>query len=200
MNRKPFKVAGALLLAGGLAYAGSLMAVLIAATRDDRQPVDAIVVLGAAQYDGRPSPVLEARLAHGARLWREGYAHWIIVTGGKQARDRFTEAEAGRRWLEKEGIPADAIVLESEGRTTAASMTSVDAWLEARQLERVLLVSDPFHSARLQWEARRTGLQAWVSPTGTSPISERPKLELRFLFLEAFKYPVAMARALWAEK
>ena len=195
MTRRRWFLFGGLAFAAGLAYIASLMLVLIGAARDDRQPADAIVVLGAAQYNGRPSPVLEARLAHGEQLWRQGFARWIIVTGGKQAADRFTEAEAGRRWLVKRGIPEDRIVLEAEGRTTEASMTAVAAWMTAHALSRVLLVSDPFHSARLQWEARRTGLEALVSPTGTSPISERPKLELRFLFREAFKLPVAIWRA-----
>lgn len=200
MTRRLWIVIGGLGLVGALAYLASLVLVLIGATRDERRPVDAIVVLGAAQYDGRPSPVLEARLAHGEQLWREGYARWIIVTGGKQQGDRFTEAEAGRRWLERHGIPPDRIVLEADGRTTEASMTAVARWMRAHELTRVLLVSDPFHSARLQWEATRTGLVAWVSPTATSPISERPKVELLFLFREAFKFPVAMVRALWATR
>lgn len=174
------------------------MLVLVGATKDDRRPVDAIVILGAAQYDGRPSPVLEARLAHGRQLWREGYARLLIVTGGKQEADRFTEAESGRRWLRSQGVPASNIALESEGHTTEESMTNVADWMRARGLRTVLLVSDPFHSARLQWEAKRTGLTAWVSPTATSPISERPKVELRFLFREAVKLPVAIARAVLA--
>lgn len=195
MTRGRWFLLGGVAGIGALAYIASLMLVLIGATRDERQPADAIVILGAAQYNGRPSPVLEARLAHGEQLWRDGFARWIIVTGGKQRGDRFTEAETGRRWLVKRGIPDDRIVLEAEGRTTEASMTAVAAWMTAHARKRVLLVSDPFHSARLQWEARRTGLTALVSPTGTSPISERPKVELRFLFAEAFKLPVAIWRA-----
>lgn len=200
MTRRGCLVGVGAALAVALAYTASLMLVLVGATTDERRPVDAIVILGAAQYDGRPSPVLEARLAHGRQLWREGYARLLIVTGGKQEADRFTEAESGRRWLRSRGVPAASIALESDGHTTEESMTNVADWMHARGLRTVLLVSDPFHSARLQWEARRTGLQAWVSPTTTSPISERPKVELRFLFREALKLPVAIARALLAPK
>ena len=194
-RRAKYGLIVAVLAAGG-AYTASLMTVLWSATRDDRRPVDAIVVLGAAQYNGRPSPVLLARLEHAAALWREGYASWIIATGGKREGDAFTEAEVERRWLVRHGIPGDRIALEPNGRSTEESMTAVAEWMGARGLRRVLLVSDPFHSARLGWEARRTGLVASVSPTTTSPISERPKLELRFLLWEGLKLPVAIWRAL----
>lgn len=188
--------AGAAALAAGTIFTVSFITVLVVATQDDRRPVDAIVVLGAAQYNGRPSPVLRARLDHGYDLYREGYAKRLIVTGGVGRGDRVSEAEVGRRYLRSRGVPPDAIALEPNGRSTEESMTAVAGWLAPQGLSTVLLVSDPFHLARLKLEAKRVKLAAFVSPTGTSPISDRPRLELRFLLAEAFKLPVAWLRSL----
>lgn len=164
---------------------------------DQRFAADAIVVLGAAQYDGRPSPVLKARLDHGAALYREGWADLIVVTGGIVAGDRMSEATAGRRYLLGVGIPPDSIVVQPEGRSTAGSMDAVAGWLRGQELRRVILVSDPFHLARLRIEGRRLGLDTWTSPTVTSPISSRFATELRYLLAEAAKLPVLAARSLW---
>ena len=169
--------------------------VLIVSQQDQRRPVDAIVVLGAAQYNGRPSPVLRARLNHALHLYREGHAPRIIVTGGMGLGDTTSEASVGRRFLVSHGVPAGAVVVQAQGRSTEASMTAVGEWLEHEGLRRVLLVSDPFHMFRLRMEARRTHLEAYTSPTEDSPISDNPVLELRYLFAEGFKIPVAWLRA-----
>jgi uncharacterized SAM-binding protein YcdF (DUF218 family) len=163
--------------------------------QDERQPVDAIVVLGAAQYNGRPSPVLRARLNHGMELYRERLAPLIVVTGGVGRGDTTSEALVGRRYLVSHGVPDQSVVAQSDGRTTMASMNAVTGWLRQRGLRRVLLVSDPFHMFRLRLEARRTGLVAYTSPTESSPISDNPVVELRYLFAEGFKIPVAWARS-----
>ncbi len=184
-----------LLLAGGIAYTVALIMVLVVSQQDQRQPVDAIVVLGAAQYNGRPSPVLRARLDHGLSLYREQQAPLVVVTGGVGRGDTTSEAQVGRRYLVAHGVPEHAVVAESEGRTTMASMNAVTGWLRARGLRRVLLVSDPFHMFRLRLEARRTALEAYTSPTESSPISDNPVLELRYLLAEGFKIPVAWARS-----
>ena len=161
----------------------------------DADTADAIVVLGAAQYNGRPSPVLRARLNHALHLFREGHAPRIIVTGGMGRGDTTSEATVGRRFLVAHGVPAEAVIVQAQGRSTQASMTAVGEWLEQEKLRRVLLVSDPFHMFRLRMEARRTNLEAYTSPTEDSPISDNPVLELRYLFAEAFKIPVAWFRA-----
>lgn len=148
------------------------------------------MVLGAAQYDGRPSPVLQARLDHAALLYRQQLADLIVVTGGIVEGDRMSEATAGQRYLVARGIPADAVVVQPEGRTTAGSMDVVAEYLHGAGRERVLLVSDPFHSARLLLEARRLGLTAYTSPTSTSPISQHFTTELGYLLAEAAKLPV----------
>jgi uncharacterized SAM-binding protein YcdF (DUF218 family) len=168
--------------------------VLVVSQQDQRRPVDAIVVLGAAQYNGRPSPVLRARLDHALGLYREGLAPLIVVTGGVGRGDTTSEAIVGRRYLMAHDVPARAVVAQPEGRTTMASMTAVAAWLRNRGHRRVLLVSDPFHMFRLRLEARRTRLEAYTSPTESSPISDNPVLELRYLVREGFKVPVAWLR------
>lgn len=177
-------------------YLVSFLAVLIVSRTDQRQHADAIVILGAAQYDGRPSPVLQARLDHGAALFEQKLAPIIMVTGGIVAGDRMSEATAGRRYLVSHGIPPEAVVVQPEGRSTAGSMDAVAAWLVGEGKERVILVSDPFHMARLRLEARRLGLRAWTSPTATSPISSRFSTEVRYLLSEALKLPVIVARSL----
>jgi uncharacterized SAM-binding protein YcdF (DUF218 family) len=105
--------------------------------------------------------------------------------------DTTSEALVGQRYLVTHGVPPDAVVVQSEGRTTKASMSAVADWLRARGLGRVILVSDPFHMFRLRLEARRTALNALTSPTESSPISDNPVLELRYLLLEGFKIPIA---------
>ena len=182
-------------LAGVIVYTISLVMVLVVSQQDERRPVDAIVVLGAAQYNGRPSPVLRARLNHALSLYRDQLAPLVVVTGGIGRGDTTSEAVVGRRYLVAHGIPEGAVAAQGEGRTTMASMSAVTAWLHARGLRRVLLVSDPFHMFRLRLEARRTGLEAYTSPTESSPISDNPVLELRYLFAEGFKIPVAWVRS-----
>ena len=182
-------------LACVIVYTVSLVMVLVVSQQDQRQPVDAIVVLGAAQYNGRPSPVLRARLNQALALYQERLAPMVVVTGGIGRGDTTSEAIVGRRYLVSHGVPEGAVVAQGEGRTTMASMTAVTAWLRARGLRRVLLVSDPFHMFRLRLEARRTGLEAYTSPTESSPISDNPVLELRYLIAEGFKIPVAWVRS-----
>ena len=184
-----------LFLAAAVIYTVALVTVLVVSQQDQRRPVDAIVVLGAAQYNGRPSPVLRARLDHGLGLYREGLAPRLIVTGGVGRGDTTSEATVGRNYLVRRGVPPDSVVVQAHGRTTQASMTAVADWLERKGLHRVLLVSDPFHMFRLRLEARRTELEAYTSPTESSPISDNPVLELRYLFAEGFKIPVAWLRS-----
>lgn len=136
---------------------------------EQARPVDAIVVLGAAQYDGRPSPVLEARLEHALGLYQRGLAPLVVVTGGKLPADRFTEAATSARWLRDAGVPADVIVQEPEGRTSWESLQATARMLKDRGVTRVLLVSDPYHQRRIVGMAEDLGLDAWSSPTRTSP-------------------------------
>ncbi len=132
---------------------------------DEVRAADAIVVLGAAQYDGRPSPVLKARLDHALYLYEEDLSPTVIVTGGRQEGDRFAEAEVGASYLQGEGVPPEAILAEDEGTTTLESLERVHALAREQDIDTVLLVSDPMHSERIKTMAEDLGFaEAWTSP------------------------------------
>lgn len=169
----------------------SATAVLIWASRDEAQPAQAIVVLGAAQYAGRPSPVLRARLDHALELWNRHLASLLILTGGTGSGDTTSEAAVGRTYARKHGVPDSAILVESEGRTTSESMRAVAGMLEVRGLQSALLVSDPFHMLRLRILARRFGFTPYTSPTKTSPISPNREERWKYIFSESLKAPLA---------
>ncbi len=161
----------AVLLLVAVAYYGVTLYQVHATGRSDQaRPVDAIVVMGAAQYDGRPSPQLAARLDHAAELWATGLAKVMVVTGGNQPGDRFTEAEASAKYLIDRGVPAESILQESLGHSSYASLDGVATILHEHDLFSVLLVSDPFHCLRSRLIAQELGLVAYVSPTRTSPV------------------------------
>jgi uncharacterized SAM-binding protein YcdF (DUF218 family) len=137
---------------------------------DERRPVDAIVVLGAAQYDGRPSPVFEARLEHAVDLFEAGTAPAFVVTGGKRAGDRTTEADVARAYAEGRGVPGSAIFGEDEAGNTLDSLRAVAAEMRARGLRSAVFVSDPTHMLRVLRIASDLGIEAYGSPTTTSPV------------------------------
>ena len=140
-----------------------------ASGRDDRPHADAIVVLGAAQYNGRPSPALRNRLDHALELYRSDVAPLVVVTGGRQQGDRFTEATTGYIYLRDRGVPDGSIRKEVQGRTTYESLAAVARFLGKEDINDVVLVSGPAHSKRLSDVARSVGLRAAVSPSGGSP-------------------------------
>ena len=152
-------------------YVVSLLQVWSTGKSDQGRPVDAIVVLGAAQYDGEPSPQLAARLDHVAELWPRELAPVVVTTGGGRPGDRFTEAQASASYLAERGVPESAILLENAGSTTFESMENVAAELEQRGLDRVLIVTDPYHALRSRLIAEEAGLEAYVSPTTTSVVT-----------------------------
>jgi uncharacterized SAM-binding protein YcdF (DUF218 family) len=131
--------------------------------RDENHSADAIVVLGAAQYDGEPSPIFKARLDQAAYLYREGFSTTVIVTGGKQEGDRFTEAEAGANYLVSQGVSSEAFLLENQGSTTLESLREVRDLADEHGIQSVLLVSDPMHSERIKRIARDLGFSAVYS-------------------------------------
>lgn len=178
-----------------VAYGASFGIVVVESHEDQARAVDAIVVLGAAQYNGRPSPVLKARLDHGFDLWRDKLAARIVVTGGIGDGDRMSEATVGQRYLLAHGVPDSQVVVLARGRTTDETMAAVAGWLDNEGLGSVVLVSDPFHMARLRLEAKGHGVEAYTSPTRTSPISGSPREELGYLAAEAAKLPVVWMRS-----
>jgi uncharacterized SAM-binding protein YcdF (DUF218 family) len=182
--RRVIRIARRVVLAGFLLVfvylAVTFVQVWMASRRDGARKSDAIIVLGAAQYDGRPSPVLAARLDHAIDLYRRGIAPTIVVTGGRQPGDRFTEAGAGAIYLHDHAVPESAILRETTGRTSWESLESAARFLEARHLRRVVLVSDPYHSERIDAIAHVVGLDAVTSPTRTSPIKGTEALKRMF--------------------
>lgn len=125
---------------------------------------DVIIVMGAAQYDGVPSNLLEMRLQQGLDLWKDGHASLIALTGGKQAGDRFTEAATGRRWLTDRGVPANVIVSEDVGRSTWQSLSQLAPVLQERSVESAIVVSSYWHVQRADLILRQLGYDASTSP------------------------------------
>jgi len=172
----------------GVAYLISLVVrITLEGMHDERRPADVILVLGAAQADGRPLPVFKARLDHALSLYRDGYAPYLFFTGGKQPGDRFTEAETGRRYARARGVPDSAILTEQQGRTTWQSLQRAAYQLRRARLRRVILVSDPFHAFRLHRMARDLDMQAVVSPVPHSRI-RRFSTRAFFTFRETAAY------------
>jgi len=142
------------------------------AGRDERRSADAIVVMGAAQYDGRPSPLFAARLDHAIALYHEGLAPRLIVTGGKREGDRTTEAASAREYAVRHDVPEDAILAEDTSRTTLQSIRGVADLMEGDGLRTAVFVSDPTHMLRVLRMASDVGLEAYGSPTRTSPLED----------------------------
>jgi len=168
-------VAGAAVLVGTALVGGyATIRIWAQGDRDEARPADAIVVLGAAQYDGRPSQVYEARLSHAVDLFQAGVAPILVLTGGKAPGDRTTEADAGRVYALDHGVPESAILTEEEGRTTLQSLERVAVIFEAHRLTSAVFVSDRTHMLRVLRIATDQGIEAWGSPTTTSPIDTNP--------------------------
>jgi uncharacterized SAM-binding protein YcdF (DUF218 family) len=191
----------------------SLLGIAGWSRRSSSETADAIVVLGAAQYGGRPSPVLKSRLDHALELWEADRAPHVVLTGGRRPGDLISEAAAGRRYLVRRGIPNDSMMLEPAGRTSLASIRGAAELLTAsrarggtmangptesgeRPRPRVLLVSDPFHMLRLDVLARMNGLTPLPSPTRTSPISAN-RAVLEYMLRESVALPTDIALMVW---
>jgi uncharacterized SAM-binding protein YcdF (DUF218 family) len=142
--------------------------------RDESRPAGAVVVLGAAQYDGRPSPVFAARLDHAVALYLTGAYRFLVVTGGKTEGDRTTEAAVARTYALDRGVPPDRILVEDRGRTTLESLEAVATILRGRAIADAVFVSDPPHMLRVLRMAVDLGITAWGSATPTSPIMTSP--------------------------
>ena len=170
MRRDLIRLAGAACL--GIALVGGYATYRIwsQGQTDEERPADAIVVMGAAQYDGRPSPVFAARLDHAVALYFAGVAPRIVVTGGKAEGDRTTEADAGRTFAINLGVPPEDILVEDQSRTTLESIRAVSVVLAANDARSAVFVSDRPHMLRVLRMASDVGIIGWGSPTRTSPI------------------------------
>ena len=188
--RRRLAAAGVLVVLLAFGWAAVVVAAALAASRDQATTSDAIVVLGAAQYNGRPSPVFRARMDHAAALYQRGFAPVVLVTGGVGTRDTLSESEVGRRYLVKAGLPDAAVQALPAGTSTSRSLDGVARWFGGRDSRRVLLVSDGFHMLRLQIIATRLGLAPFTSPAPNSPIRANPRRNAAYFFAEGYKVPV----------
>jgi uncharacterized SAM-binding protein YcdF (DUF218 family) len=179
--RHPFLSAIAfVLLASLVVVGGSALVVWRAAHHDDASDVetaDAIVVLGAAQYDGVPSPVFQGRLDHAALMYDQGRANTVFVLGANQPGDRSTEAESGRDYLIRQGVPASSVVAIPVGHTTYESLRALAREMRADGIDSAFLVSDPWHNARIKRMAGDLGIRGYASATWTSAATSQ---EARF--------------------
>lgn len=133
---------------------------------DEAAPADAIIVLGAAAYDAKPSPVFEERIRHGLDLYRSGYAPLLIFTGGYGgAGARFSESQVARRYALRQKVPKDAILIETVSRTTRQNLVEAQLLMREHNLHRVIIVSDPLHMARALRLSKELGIDALASST-----------------------------------
>ena len=167
-------LAGILLVVVGV-FAAYLVGVYVQiwrqANRDEAAKSDAIVVFGAAEYRGQPSPVLRARLDHALDLYRRGLAPRIITTGGHGGDPRFTEGEVSRTYLAKNNVPSEMIVVESNGETTVESATAVAEIMDRMRLASCIVVSDGYHIYRVKKMLEARGIRAFGSPRSPGAVS-----------------------------
>ncbi|MGD9957248.1 MAG: YdcF family protein [Candidatus Nanopelagicales bacterium] len=171
-RRSPLRVLVRLVLALAVLFlvllpAAAALTVVVASRTDDRTPTDAIVVLGAAQFWGDPSPVLENRLQHAADLYADDVSPRIITVGGKQPRDITTEAQAGRDWLVEAGVPRTSVTAVPTGSDTLTSLQAVADKMAVKGWTSATIVTDPAHEARSLAMARSLGIDAHGSPTAS---------------------------------
>jgi uncharacterized SAM-binding protein YcdF (DUF218 family) len=173
-----------------LPIVASAVSVWRAAHTDEASEVDAadvILVLGAAQYGGEPSPIFKGRLDHGFLLYQKGFADRIIVLGAGQEGDETTEADAGTRYLIDRGVPEDVVAPSPEGRTTYESLTAAARRMREQELDSAFLVSDPWHNLRIRRMARDLGIEGYVSATWHSA-AESQSTRLQGYARETFAY------------
>jgi uncharacterized SAM-binding protein YcdF (DUF218 family) len=172
------------LLVGALVVGGTGFRVWQVARDDDRTPADVVVVLGAAQYGGKPSKVLEARLKHAKQLYTDGASKHILTTGGSQPGDEYTEAEASANWLATHGVPREAVIDVPKGSDTLGSLRAAADAAAGRGWHTAIIVSDPWHSLRARTMADNLGLDAWTSPTHSGPIVQTRQTQIRYILYE----------------
>lgn len=187
-GRSWFALLGWLLVGVIVLWVASVLLVLYAGSRPSGRNADAILVLGAAQYNGRPSPVLKARLDHGIKLYKDGRAKRMVFTGGVGAGDTLSEAEVARRYAIKNGVPASDIMVERRGVTSAQSVAAAASLMRAKGLRTALVVSDSYHMMRLELLARRAGIRPYRAPAA-SPIDRARRQRVRYVLRESVLFP-----------
>jgi uncharacterized SAM-binding protein YcdF (DUF218 family) len=181
-------VLGAAVTAVLLLIGSTALAIWWTARQDARPTSDAIVVLGSAQYNGVPSSIFEARLEHALELYEEDVAPVIVTVGGKATGDEFSEAEAGREYLAKAGVPDDALLAVQEGADTLESMRAVATEFDDRSWHTAVLVTDPWHAMRAERMAEDAGLEASSSPTRQGPAVQTRTTQFKYILRETAAY------------
>ncbi len=182
------RVVGAAVLALLLLVTSTALAIWWNARQDSRPASDAIVVLGSAQYNGVPSSIFEARLAHAKNLYEAGVAPVIVTVGGKETGDQFTEAEAGRDYLANAGVPRNALLAVPKGVDTLESMRAVSSAFGEHGWHSAVLVTDPWHAMRAQRMAEDSGMSATSSPTRQGPAVQTRTTQFRYILRETAAY------------
>jgi len=183
-QRIVFRTIGVVFAVLAIIFIGTTSAIYFTSRQDNAQPADAIIVLGARQVRGIPSPVFQARLDHALMLFQGGYTSNIILTGGIGEGETISEAEVGRQYLLSKGVKAENIKQENSGRTTWQSMQSAAQIASDHGWQSVILVSDGFHLLRAKKMASDLGLKSYTSPTQTSPITQNKSVELKYILRE----------------
>jgi uncharacterized SAM-binding protein YcdF (DUF218 family) len=168
-------------------WLGTIGLIIAAGSRPSLRKVDAILVLGAAQYNGRPSPVLRHRLDYAISLYKRKLASRMVMTGGVGVGDTISEGEVSRRYAIKQGVVADSIMVEGKGVTSAESVSAAAALMRNRGLKSALIVSDSYHMLRVELLARRAGIRAYRAPAPT--INEKSRQRWRAILRESVLFP-----------
>jgi uncharacterized SAM-binding protein YcdF (DUF218 family) len=187
------RVVGAAILAFVLLVVSTALGIWWTARQDSRPSSDAIVVLGSAQYNGRPSSIFAARLEHAIKLYKAGVAPVIVTVGGNKAGDRVTEAEAGRDYLAAGGVPKTALLAVPKGVDTLESMQVVSAAFTGHGWHSAVLVTDPWHAMRAEKMAQDAGMDASSSPTRQGPAVQTRTVQFRYILRETAAYLVYRA-------
>jgi uncharacterized SAM-binding protein YcdF (DUF218 family) len=188
-NFSPLRLISAVAASIVCLWAAGVCLIVFAGAHPVLQHADAIMVLGAAQYNGRPSPVYQARIDHALSLWQRGLAPLLIFTGGVGVGDTLSEGEVGRRYAVRMGAPDSLVLVERRGVTSAASVGAAAALMRARGLHSALVVSDSYHMLRLELLVRRAGIRPFRAPTPHAPIDRDRRTRARYVLRESILFP-----------
>lgn len=186
---RALRIVGAIILTAFVLWSSAVVLILFAGERSNLHEADAILVLGAAQYNGRPSPVYKARIDHALALWEEGLAPRLIFTGGVGVGDTLSEGEVGRRYAIRSGAPDSMVLVERTGLTSAESVGAAAALMQDRALTSALVVSDSYHMLRLELLVRRSGIQPYRAAAPRAPIDRDRAERVRYVLRESVLFP-----------
>jgi uncharacterized SAM-binding protein YcdF (DUF218 family) len=178
-------------------WLGTVGLIMLAGTRPNVHKADAIVVLGAAQWNGKPSPVLKARLDHAIMLHDRKLAPYLVVTGGVGRGDTLSEGEVALRYAVRKGVEASRILVERKGLTSAESLTAAAELMRASGLESAIIVSDSYHMLRVELLARDAGIKPYRAPAPNSPIDRSRAERWRYIMRESMLVPAAALLSAW---